>query len=702
MVSILETSLNNPHKPLKMNKSFISLFTLLIASLLMQVSAYDFMVDSLAYNINSDGTSVTLTYTEYYYNYSSNYSGLSEANIPETVTFNGQTYSVISIDRYAFSGCGMLTSVTIPNSVTSIGNYAFFECKSLTSVTIPNSVNSIGNGAFRDCKCLTSVTIPNSVTSIGSAAFRSCTNLTTITVDTNNTKYDSRNNCNAIIETETNTLIAGCMNTIIPNSVTSIGEYAFYYCSGLTNVCIPKSVSTIGNNAFSGCSGLTTITIDADNIKYDSRDNCNAIIETETNTLIDGCMNTAIPNSVTAIGYCAFSGCTGLTSVTIPNSVITIGDYAFLFCKGLTSVTIPNSVITIGDYAFGGCYGLTSITIPNSVTSIGNSSFIDCGVLTSVTLTGSGSWNEWKLNRISAAQIKTLNVGSKVTELGDFGFNPDVVKSYAETPPTCAENTFATYNAPLHIPSASTVAYFTTPYWQNFSNLVNDINEKVSLDKTSVDLKVFSEVQLNSTVSPASMADDVLWCSTNPAVAKVDENGKVTLVGTGECDIFAYLSSIPAVYASCLICSHSGITLDKTEAVVAPNKIITLTPRYDLAVTDIVATSSDTHVAIARVVTIDDVKKVQVVGVNLGTATITVASADGNAEPATCEVTVRNIGDGDLDGNSIVDVEDVNAAINVILKLKTVSDYPGNGDMDGNGIIDVEDVNSIINIILKL
>ncbi len=247
------------------------------------------------------------------------------------------------------------------------------------NITIPSSfiynskkysVTSIGISAFWGCSSLTSVTIPNSVSSIEALTFHGCSNLSSLMVESGNVNYDSRDNCNAIIEKKTNTLIAGCPNTVIPNSVTSIGSGAFCGRIGLISVTIPSSVTSIGSSAFSECLDLTSIVVNSENAIYDSRDNCNAIIEKMTNTMIAGCKNSVIPNSVTSIGNSAFSGYSNLPSITIPNSVTSIGNSAFSGCSSLPSITIPNSVTSIGNSAFSGCSSLSSITIPNSVTTI--------------------------------------------------------------------------------------------------------------------------------------------------------------------------------------------------------------------------------------------------------------------------------------------------------------------------------------------
>ena len=339
--------------------------------------------------------------------------------------------SVRSIGDYAFRGCYGLTELTLPNSVRLIEVFAFEGCSGLTKLTLPDSITSIGDCAFYGCSGLTELTLPNSVKIIGDGAFAYCSGLEKITVESGNSRYDSRDNCNSIIDKKTNTLIAGCKNSVIPNGVTSIGDSAFGWCSELTELVLPNSVTSIVESAFAYCSGLEKITVESGNSRYDSRDNCNSIIETATNTLIAGCKNSVIPNSVTSIGNSAFEGCSGLTELTLPNSVTSIGEYAFKGCSGLTELTLPNSVTSIEWSAFWGCSGLTELTLPNSVTSIGWSAFWGCSGL------------------------------SKITSL-------------AEIPPVCGSGVFDRVNktnCELIVPIVSVIAYKQAEVWNEFSNI---------------------------------------------------------------------------------------------------------------------------------------------------------------------------------------------------------------------------------------
>lgn len=470
-------------------------------------------------------------------------SKLTEINIPSSVT---------SIDQSSFYMCYNLTKVEInsnaliskdyslgeslPNlfggavkefilgdQVTSIGNYVFAGSTNLNSIIISNNVTSIGESAFSGCYNLLSINIPENVANIGENAFYGCTGLTTIQVESGNTVYDSREDCNAIIETANNTLIIGCQNTSIPNSVTTIGDNAFYNCSGLTAISIPNGVTSIGDNAFYGCTGLTAISIpngvtsignsvfcgcigltavnipnsvisigqyafasckgltsiiipnsvktideaafyacsnlssitipssvtsigyrafqncsgltaiqvESGNTVFDSRENCNAIIETTSNTMVWGCMNTIIPNSVTGIGKLAFSGCSGLTSINIPNSVTTIESNAFWECTNLTSISLPNSVTSIGSGAFADCWNLATVIIGDALTNIGDGAFIRC------------------------SRLKNMYC-------------------YTEQVPELGNNVFDSshYNATLHVPEVSLEAYNTTEQWMDFGIIV--------------------------------------------------------------------------------------------------------------------------------------------------------------------------------------------------------------------------------------
>ena len=460
-------------------KKVISLF-LSVAMLLSIVSVVDFSAyasvktgkcgDNVTYSLDTETGVLTISGTGKMTDYSYSSSPFCNDTKIKVVTID---YGVTSIGKYAFRSCKNLTSVTMPNSLTSIGENSFDACIDLTSMIIPDSVKSIGEHAFYTCTSLKNVTIGNSLNMISNFVFVGCNSLENIMVDENNLNYSSidgvlfnkkktelilypvGNSRNAYSIPNSVTSIGyyafwGCTNLRnikIPNNVESIGDYAFYNCTSLTSVTIPNSVTSIGNDAFYGCSSLTSVTIP------------NSVTSIGNNAFY-GCLSltsVTIPDSVTSIGYSALSSCTSLTSIevsydnenyssvdgvlfdkdktkliqypagsnrtiySIPNSVISIGSDAFVGCTSLTSVTIPNSVTSIGGSAFSGCTNLTSITIPDSVTSIGSYAFEDCTSLTSVTI-GNSVTSIGGSAFSGCTNLTSITIPDSVTSIGSYAF----------------------------------------------------------------------------------------------------------------------------------------------------------------------------------------------------------------------------------------------------------------------------------------
>ena len=495
-------------------------------------------------------------------------SGLTSVEIPNSVT---------SIGDYAFHECSGMVSVIIGNSVNSIGNEAFNYCDNLTNITVkattpPNlgdgtfyrydamvavpleslsayqaneqlsqftsisnpdysytdengikyeviegtdnarvtgnngasgdiailgavtimgsnyTVTEIGGSAFHNCYNLTSVEIPNSVTSIGGDAFSWCSNLSSVE---------------------------------IPNSVTSIGAGAFRY-SGLKSITIPKSVTSIGNGIV-GYSPITEINVESGNAVYDSRENCNAIIETATNKLVQGCYNTVIPNTVIILGIGAFNGF-GMPSIAMPNSVISIEERAFSDCTNLTSVIIPNSVKTIGDYAFSTFTMFTSIEIGSSVESIGSCAF-------------------------------SCNTETKM-------------KVNATVPPVLGENPFSCYGFTVEVPAESITAYKTAEEWSKFNivgprveqnGIIYDLKEgNVAVVVSSNADNLPAEVVLGPTVVFGEKSYSVTEISNDAfagceGITSIVVNESVASIGSG---VFEGCSSLTEVTWNATNCSY--------------------------------------------------------------------------------------------------------------------------------------------------
>lgn len=264
--------------------------------------------------------------------------------------------SVTEIGQSAFEGCRDLFSIEIPQGVTKINNQTFASCSCLKSVILPDTIEEIGKGAFRFCEDLKQINIPHKVKKIGNSAFFACSELSEVSIPDSVCELGESAFCNCINLTTID----------IPDSVKKIDNSAFVNCKNLSSIHIPKSLIDIGNDIMWGCSGITSISVDHDNPIYDSRHNCNAIIDTATNKLLRGCRNTIIPNSVKTIGIGAFSYCDKLIRIQIPSSVTSIENNAFFSCSNLKEVIIPNSVKHIGYNVFSECECLERIIISDT------------------------------------------------------------------------------------------------------------------------------------------------------------------------------------------------------------------------------------------------------------------------------------------------------------------------------------------------
>lgn len=391
-------------------------------------------------------------------------SGLTSLAMPNSVT---------SIGDEAFKGCSGLTDVELSNSLTAIPNYAFAECKALTSVVIPEGVTSIGDYAFQNCSTMTSVDIPSTVNWMGSYDFDGCTALSEVGITdlaawckmrfgatkaspffyAKTMKLNGEPVTDLVFPEGISTIGAyafaeykglksvvigndvtsvaegafqgctGLKDVTIGSSVTSVGQYAFRNCTGMQNLVVGNSVNSIGDVTFGNCGDLRSIVVVKGNSKYDSRDNCNAIIVTNTNTLLRGCRNTVIPEGIKTIGY-----------------------YAFESCKGLAYINIPNSVTDIDSHAFSGC-DLKELEIHcnKAISSTFHANYFDSTTLEKVIL---------------GSEVKTLDRygGSYVI----YGPNLSTVVSYIQEPFSFNNNIYSynTYNTcKLIVPAGTRDAY---------------------------------------------------------------------------------------------------------------------------------------------------------------------------------------------------------------------------------------------------
>ena len=462
-----------------------SLESISIPDTIAKIGGYAFF-DTAYYNNESNWTD-NLLYISNHLVHAKN--GLSGAAIIKPGT--------ISIADRAFDGFKKITNITIPDTVTVIGSAAFMDCISLEEITIPDSVTEIGGSAFRGCTALTSIIIPDNVAFVGDWAFMDCSALTDITLpdsvetigyqafnrsgyynDESNWDNDILYVGNHVVQAKStisgaHTVKPGTVSLalaafrscksltsiILPDGITSIGDYTFYYCEGLTSISIPDTVTSIGAFTFTECSKLTNITIpdSVTSIGDSAFSYCDSLasvtlsdnITSISNYMFRGCndlKSLTIPNGVTSIGVLAFNGCSYLTDINIPDGITTIGEGAFYGCSSLksnitipegvtsigaftfaecsklTNITISGLVTSIGDNAFYGCYNLTNITIPDSVTSIGNSAFGSCAGLSSIIIPDSVISIGDKAFE-NCYHLTSITIPDSVTSIGNEAFS---------------------------------------------------------------------------------------------------------------------------------------------------------------------------------------------------------------------------------------------------------------------------------------
>ena len=594
----------------------------------------------LTYEVQDDGT-IKIT--------DCNESASGALTIPSTIDGKKVTW----IGYQAFMNCNRLTSITIPNSITGIASEAFRDCSSLTNITIPDSVISIGELAFYFCESLTNITIPDSVISIGYNAFYYCRSLTSINVSNNSKNYSS---IDGVLFNKDKTQIisysAGKKETsyIIPDSVTSIADYAFDNCTRLTSITIPEGVTIIGRSAFDNCIRLTSI---------------------------------AIPNGVTSIAYGAFNECRSLTNITIPDSVTYIGAIAFYGCSSLTSITIPDSVTSVDKYAFGDCIGLTGINvsdnnknyssidgvlfnkdkteiikypakkegpnydIPNSVTNIGTSAFYKCSSLTSITIP-SGVTSIGNYTFFCCSSLKSITIPEKVTSIAYDAFKDCSSLSKVlclGNAPKLGSESFDRCSSDLKIYAKNGLTGYDANGWENYSDKIVRYDETLK-DKsvTFTSRKQTEKVELSNDIFK-SLASIKSYEIEDKSIVSVDSSGNVTPLKNGTTNVKAVVQYFDGTKVN--LTGKIVVNVKSTGVAINPStwsfvdkyqsptkKMVAKVQPIDTAFQDVTWKSSNTKVA-----TVDSSGNVTAVG--NGTCKITATTTDGYSSSGSSNVTVN-------------------------------------------------------------
>ena len=638
-------------------------------------------------------------------------SGLTSVTIPN---------SVISIGKYAFSNCTGLTSVDISNTITSISDGTFSNCTGLTSVTIPNSVTSIGNNAFNNCKGLSSITIPNLVTSIGEKAFSGCLGLTRVKIPNSVVLIDHMafSNCTGLTRVDITDLDSWCRiifgykynevhgtytsnpltyahhlylngqevtDLTIPNSTTTINDYAFYGCTGLTSLTISNLVTSIGDRAFYGCSGLTSV-VTGESVTH---------IKDKAFSGCSGLTSVTIGKAVKRIESAAFSGCSpvelvwnaqrcenmgamnknNIQKVTIGNEVIILPEGFVSFSK-ITDIIIPNSVTSIGRGALGYCYGLSSIDIPNSVTSIGSYAFENT------------AWFDNQPDGLVYAGLVAYKYKGNMPDDTQISLREGTIGIAADAFYDCTGLT--NVNIPNSVNFIGPSAFYNTAWFNNqpdglvYAGLVAYKYKGNMPDGTQISLR-------DGTISITE--DAFSYCT---GLTNVYIPNSVTSIGEN-------------AFNGC-----KGLT-----SIVIPNSVITIGNHafsllYNLK--SIIIGNSVSYIGTAAFYANENLTDITCLAITPPTTSLNDIFLNYNASLHVPRISINayknmwpwseftNIdgfdspdASGDVDGDGKVNIDDVTSLINGMLGGDAL---PNGADMDGDGRVNINDVTALINYLL--
>lgn len=482
------------------------------------VNAHDFKAGRIFYEIISeeDGTiAVTYEGTDKY-NPDSYYTG--EIRIPDHVSYYGRRYTVTRIGERAFMNCDSLISVSLPESIERIERLAFDGCRNLKEIKMPSKANHIGSGAFNSCKQLEAIRIPEGVTILYYTTFWDCNNLKSIILPNSLTTIE-------------NGVFVDCdsLSTItFPDSLVKIGNYTFGYCDALDSITIPASVTDIGTEPFGYCNNLKSLQVAEGNPKYDSRDNCNAIIETATNKLAVGCAATIIPEGITTLGTYAFCGIY-LPEIVLPNSIQVIEKMAIRECTLQSPLIIPDGVKRMDEYALY-INTVDSIIVRGQIARIEKNTFEGC------------------------TSTDVIDLPESVEYIGDGAFarcaSLNKLICRATTPPQCGSGAFdgMNRNSTLEVPEESVSLYENANGWKSFLNIKSigstDVVELPDSNRNIVkkghgtyyatedgECTYLFSYDYNAYIERLDSTEYFKWYGWNPIVIDVDTIGPNAFVG---------------------------------------------------------------------------------------------------------------------------------------------------------------------------